>query len=957
MVNTIGVLCAECDKSTVSELIEEFEKEYNLSFCKSNVTSSEILNSEDFIALIVVLSENLQIDYVNLNFLDLEQQNTLPIFPIRIDNYDEALPLPLLSYLPLSKGNNFIRNRIKLLITYGLHDVMQWNRIHVLASTWQKQGRNESDLLSYKDLELTKALLEKPIREINIEESKIIVTYFTASVERRRQLNMILAKRILSICSLLILLSIFAWVQKVVADKETMTATTEIKESLSKRYATSALELLFSDPDLPWILSQKALEESVSEESLAAGRTVANNLIPHKSYSLPAPAASLCSLTENSYAIGLQDGHGFIVFDVSEQKEIFSKTAQNGNTFVSGSPNGIRFATLNYESRITEIYSYERGEVKQLFTLSTPIDKIELWLDDDHFICLTDGNVMLADITTNSLTPFFLCTSSGENLTGVVSLAADKEHTWLAAATNTELVFYRIVKNGNFNISNEIIAEKVFKQIRYIYSNDIKNTLFVESGNELSMVDIRTLASGLSEISVAVAEYSGSTRISKSLAVDIHGNFYIGDSTGMINVLSFGFSKTKPDFPYPYDNFPYTPSNIPAFSAAKAHNGEVTAIVTNTNGSWASVGEDCMLRIWETPVFGNTINDVLVYNGIMVSNIYPGLEESKRCTLGSEYGSNTATAVMASGQCFAQIDRKTLATNNYMWLWGNISRAKVMSGGNTIAALRSLDGEKDRISITDMDVSTINKVSEKTTTFEDVSSDFIDLSLFELSPDGSHLAAVIAMMNNRGNLTLWSADGSERTLRNFVPDANAIYVTALEGDDALTISSLGTVTELDGSQYNLFDLPNTITSAVALSKNKIITIDEKGIINFHEKGIENHIITTIPKAIGSFAIKVSNSGKYAAFIGKKNTVILDIESANVVTILEPLSQLNLSSDDKLSYPVQDILFDDDERGAMIIHSNGWITRIDIYSKSDIAFEICQHAPREISSDEESVFER
>ena len=957
MVNMIGVICAECDKSTVSELLDEFKKDYTLSFCKSNAMSSEILSRDDFIALIVVLSDNLQNDYINLNFLDLEQQETLPIFPVLIGNYNETLPLASLSYLPLSKGSNYIKNHIKFLIAYGLQDVIQWNRIHSLAVAWVKSGQNENTLLSFTDIKLTEGLLEKPVREIYMEQGIIIEQCCTATVKRRRQLHIKLAKLIIIVCVFLVFFGVFALIQRVAADKEAMTAATEVKENISKRYATDAQELLFSDPDLPWIISQKALEASVNEDSLATGRTVANNLIPHKSYPLPAPAASVCALSENRYAIGLQNGHGFIVFDVSGQKEIFSKSAEKGNTFVSGSPNGIRFATLNYESRITEVYTYESGEVKQLFTLSTPIDSIELWLDDEHFLCLNDGNVMLADVTSNSLTPVFLHTSSGDNLTGVVSLAADKEHTWLAVATNTELVFYSIVKDGNFNVSNEIIAEKDFKQIRYIYSNDIKNTLLMESGNELSMVDTSSLAGGLSDNSVAVAKYSGSTRMSKSLAVDIHGNFYFGDSTGKINVLLFGFSKTKPDFPYPYDNFPYTPSNIPAFSAAKAHNGEVTAIVTNENGSWASAGEDCMLRIWETPIFGNTVNDVLVYNDNMYANSYPGLDESKRCTLGSRYGNSTATAVMVNGQCFAQIDRKTLATNNYMWLWLNITRAKVMLGGNTIAALRSFGGEGDRISITNADASTIKEISEKTTTFEGMSSAFIDLSLFELSPDGSHLAAVIAMMNNRGNLALWSADGSERTMRNFVPDANAIYVTALGADDALTISSLGTVTELDGTQYSLFDLPNTITAAVALSKNQIITVDDKGTINYHDKGSDNQIITTIPKAIGSFAIKVSNSGKYAAFIGKENTVILDIESTNVITVLEPLSLLNASSYDQLSYPVQDVLFDDDEQGAMIIRSNGWISRIDIYSASDIMFEIREHAPREMSADEESAFER
>ncbi|MCL2703826.1 MAG: hypothetical protein FWE91_09500 [Defluviitaleaceae bacterium] len=847
------------------------------------------------------------------------------LIPLLLDGTDSRrLPKQLgsMSYIDLKHGAGYILALIEIVTQAGnTNDIMAWNNYRLSAVKWEMGGKPKSGLLNSGEIMILGGLLNKPVSELPDSNANLINELFNVSRIRLRKIK----QRISIIFTIVLVMvaasGITASILKVIADAEAASALFEAAMYESERLADQAIALMYSDPDLPWILADRAVNtvSPPSPKSLMATRAVTGNLIAHTSRPLRAPAASVCALSQNRIAVGFQINNGFTVIDSTNGEVVFDALNGDGNTTVASNPGGTCFFVISSGSGRVEVYS-SFNVPELLYILPFIINSPPIWIDNENALCISDGQLVLLHVFTGNASSFTLPDSETLSETGIVSAAISEEGAWIALATRNKVFVY---STESVYIINEKIDEIEIPNIRYIIPNHHQNALYVERGSD-KLIVIEGIGNKY-ETRIREIDYHGGARASRSVMVDESGHFYFGDSLGYISVLAY-------------------PSNIPAFGAIKAHNGQVTGIAGLNGGSWATVGADSMLRVWMEPIFGGNINTNLFYDSMIYDNVWPGLEESKRYTIGAVYGENTAAAVMPNGMGYSIINRDDLSTERFNWLWANITRAKTASSANMIAAFR---GGVNSISLTP------SHAPETTVSFANIPIPWIDLSLFDLSPDGTECAAVIAILNNRGHMAIWSVNEPEPVTCEFTADANAVYVAALGDQNALTVSALGTVTYIDGRQYSLFNTPTLLSAAAALSGDRIITLDNKGNLYIHEMNPqeiwEKRVLTSTPDLIGGFVIEVSPDNKLAAVIGKGCTVIINIETGEVASVIYPLSLIN--SD----YPVHDILFDEDGTGAIIVRSNGWISRIKFPGDTEAIEALREALPRELTENEELAF--
>ena len=79
---------------------------------------------------------------------------------------------------------------------------------------------------------------------------------------------------------------------------------------------------------------------------------------------------------------------------------------------------------------------------------------------------------------------------------------------------------------------------------------------------------------------------------------------------------------------------------------------------------------------------------------------------------------------------------------------------------------------------------------------------------------------------------------------------------------------------------------------------------------------------------------------------------MDIETGQVAAVLNNLfSQYTTSG----SASVHDVLFDPDDRGMVVVYSNGWISRVEFMERGDILGYVHENCPRQASAEEEQFF--
>ncbi|MDR1539474.1 MAG: hypothetical protein LBU32_16035 [Clostridiales bacterium] len=229
------------------------------------------------------------------------------IFPILLPDtdlkgYDFEYPISFLRFFEDESSISKTAERIKLLLDIGASDLTAWNALRAKALS---RG-NPDSYFTRSEMSAAGYFLRKPVSELPEANKDAVSEMLLLSEKRFRRIRGRLAAASMAFFLALIASGAAAIWRKGVADAERLRAVASANEYESERLADDAFALMRTDPDAPWLLAQRANEISPTDDSSAASRAVLEILIPHKSYALPVPGASVAALRSKLVAVGLQ---------------------------------------------------------------------------------------------------------------------------------------------------------------------------------------------------------------------------------------------------------------------------------------------------------------------------------------------------------------------------------------------------------------------------------------------------------------------------------------------------------------------------------------------------------------------------------------------------------------------------------------------------------------------------
>ncbi len=876
------------------------------------------------------------------NYLDSASLDFIPVIQDENSSQQKEI-LTQYFYTPLDEHSifNYV-SRIDLLISMGSGRLNEWNRIHSLALKWNANGQAVQDLLNKVDFLAADDLLRHPIHEM-LSKDEALVRSIVSATRRRLRWRKTMFMAVGFLVGIMFLISgIFAVVSKRRADDAALYARIQTNSTVADRLSVKALEMMTTDPDLPWILMDKALSLSETQESVAAAYEVSGNLIAHKSYRLPSIGAALGYLGNNMCAIGLADGKGVIILDASSGEICYADSATAGgeHCYISVSPDNKYFAA-DYSSIAgdgggTKFYRWADGAAEWLSLSEVQIDSF-VWLGEEHIIAIVDQKLCTVNVLTGRV----------EN-----SLPIETEGIPIAVASDGKAgsLFVAVVKDEALGIAVYSLSEKKllenipiegFGQMCY---DSVTKTLLVDTGVTAILIDIAKVTRGekadVRQIGLPF------TRTLGALTADQSGAFYFGSASGAICVLmpcrsapmggqNHIFGNT--DFWAYESGFTDEPRG-----AVLSHQSNVHDVIMLEGGKWASVGADGMLRIWNRSIY-ERLNASLEVQPNNDSTRTPALKNAIRITLG-RVDESTMAVMSSDGFSRVVFERDTLLTvrNDYGWMLG---QAKVAyDTGDAVVVHGSQDGYTFSLVPGSYGIGKYRDISRQ---------DAVNwlFALLDISRDGSTVYGLLPSGINRGIYCVKKDSGESDTGR-FDIDSNMIYLKALTPDNAMAISSEGEVFWIDGKKEYLFKEMTALTAAAHISGNQFLSLDIDGQIWLTEDFGSARTIGYFAPANEGFAIRVSSSGRLAAIIGEFETQILDIETGQVAAVLNNLfSQYTTSG----SASVHDVLFDPDDRGMVVVYSNGWISRVEFMERGDILGYVHENCPRQASAEEEQFF--
>lgn len=822
------------------------------------------------------------------------------------------------SQLPLeSFGVERAARRIALVATVGPDAVSDWNSAYARAVRWQSEKEPIAALLTGQQIEETARLLTQPVAELPGVDASPVRRLVEASRERARRRR----RRALVAVTVALTLVAGSGVAALVARHQAQIATAEADTaaavSEADRLAGLAEQLNGSDPDLPWILAHEALSLAETPTTVAAAHLVVDNGTPHRTYAMRAPVTSLVALPDNRVAAGFAFGAGYLVMDTTDGSIVFDhppdSTLSKGQT-----------TTVLANPARSEVFAVAAGADKGWLldlagepeerTLSFPAPLgAWTWLDDNSLVMDVGGELLVAEAQPATTHP--LGGTGPATAAGILDLVTDPEGQWLAVATEGSVTVWGLAQASAawqligseplLTIETGTNPHRLTVRQESAQSPEVLAFLH-DSSSHLALVEVDQVLAG------QVTADEATTDLGEALtgfAFAPGGALYCAKSTGGVFLLA-----ARSDY---------------LSARAAAHSGPVTGLVARDDGTWVTGGGDYAIRVWQAPVLSAVVAETYQVDEQLRAASDDDYAESSRATLTAVPDSGEVIAAVPAGNSILTLDRTTLEIHRELrGSYFVMTRMKVARDTpNRIAQTRS----GGPLYLVDLNEGTA------ILTKNDMGVLWYNSSLFTLNPEGTVIALAI-----RGMMGTVTETGVAIGL-DLAKDEIPVYVGLDDSGIAVSVTTSGLVTWMGGHTRQLFDEVTQVTAATRGQGSDFLTLDWEGTIRRHPAVGDPVVVGTMASSLGGYALTLSPSGRYIAVIGSHGTEVWDTATQRTALRLDPLS-----SD---YWPVDDVLFDDDEAGLLTVRSNGWVEHHELLDVRDTLTTLQDAVPRGMSDAE------
>ena len=922
----IGLLSADADVEGVAPLVDRLAEQG---------VRTERLGADGLVEgqpVIVVLSDHLVETLSGLGaakaLLESRGSELLPV-TLTAQPYHDLLDDR--SQIPLAaQGVDRAARLIVPVARLGADAIMGWNHTAARAARWEANGKRRSELMTRQELGRAEDLLREPVSSIAGVDAtgvRALVNATRDNLKRVRRQRLIAV--VIALC-LVIASGIVALTQKFRADAAAQYASEQADAAESDRLADLASQVMYTDPDLPWILADRAVRLAQRPRSLAVAQQVVDNLVPHSTYDLPAVATSVVALEPDSLAIGLADDAGFQVRVRSTGEVLFEQKGDDGSgdVLLSVDQTGTRFLASSDGASYLVDPSANDGVVR--VGGSRVISDPGVWLDEGHVLVVSDGALYIVDTSTGAMAALAVPPSDGAG--DVVCVASDAARTWVALAYEDRVDVWKLTASGEgYSLDPTRLASIDQEGTASMIVDDKAKQLVLSDGQTPTNIDEPGLFESGALETMKVAGNGG------SMVVDKHGAIYTGRSGGIIMLT--------------------VPNNTPGGArdsvlSLRAHVDDVIGLGMWQDGSWVSTGLDLKLRVWHEPILPEAFNGDLAPGMLTSMAGRPGLEDTYRCTLGSSGEHGTTTGIMLDGSAVITISNDSFATDQVLKLWPDtIIPGKVgHSDPDTVYRLRGNGDQPGNIQMIPLD-----EPDSARYVGTGVGGALLNYSLFSVSSNGEYVAVTVAQGAYRGLTGIWGKESDGVILSDTsISDGDAVYIGAFNDGSAVTISEAGTVKWVEKSVNNshdvLFETPTTVRAALATRDRTYYTVTDAGEVRVWTQDTKSRLVGTIPPTLKPMAMSLSPSGALLAIIGTQGTRVVAVDSGQTVAVLDPADIIAGTS------PVHDVVFADDDSTMTVIRSNGWIERLPLHLGETMNQALSNNVPRSLTSNEEAAID-
>lgn len=312
----------------------------------------------------------------------------------------------MLDQLPMSQ----VVERVAQLSSIGGSVLAALVRLESGAQQWEAAGRKPDGLLRGSAIDRATAIVARasPVA------SSLVNEFARASVEARRRRNRILRAVAAVVAVILAAGSLIAFAQQQEANGAASLAHTRAAAAESVRLARLATTLIGTDPDLPWVLADKAFHESPTPQAVAAARRVLQTVPPHQSIELPGlPRRLAADPTTGTMILGYVDGSADLREGDNGELTYHFPVDQADSSGVSIAPGG---GTIQIGQRVIDAKTHR--------TIATLTGHFAGWLDGGTALLVDDHKLVRLDISSGATSPTQILIDSPENFAFSVAAKA-----------------------------------------------------------------------------------------------------------------------------------------------------------------------------------------------------------------------------------------------------------------------------------------------------------------------------------------------------------------------------------------------------------------------------------------------------------------------------------------------------------------------------------------------------
>jgi DNA-binding beta-propeller fold protein YncE len=827
---------------------------------------------------------------------NMSGRSDVALLPISL--FDGAAPaLEELSNIPLKAfGVERAAERIAIVAEAGAEDLVAWNRLTERAGRWEHEARSQVGLLARTELEAATQLLLRPVARMGGETSQTVGDLVAAS---RRRLGRVSRVRwaiggLVAVAMSATGIMAFGQYQQAQAATESARLATNAAEA--RRLVDEAVHQAEVDPDLPWLLLERALELDASPPVVASAARTAAGLVPHETHDLRAPALGLSTSSGSMVAVDYTMPHGFDVINAaSGQVVLDSRSIGEALTFLALSPDGTRLAVSDEQERL-HLISVEMGRAEPFIDV-TNIQAVS-WIDERRVFVADEQSMQIVDIPTGSRT-----TIPGDP-DEIYAAATHARHGWIVIAAADGLRIHD-VEDGR------LMRQLPFEGLRDLALSRDGSHLVARSQFTLQRVPVDALlAADNGGVDPPLPEPINAS--ARATAVSDEGDLVLGTAGGELAFAPHGGAVVTRRFP--------------------AHRAPVNGVALIDDVGWLSVAGDARLRIWSADKIDDTFAGGQAVSSFMLNQVpVSGFEASFRGTIVASADGSVATVAGPYLDEASIVDRRSLKTIASAPLGGLAAPTHPAQQQGVVARFDPY-GVATVIDFERMQVASTDEAPLAAL-----------VAVTAVSPDGTKVALAGAGMSYVWDFAL--AAPAWETFEHEDLDSPM----HLEVDDNGRVSVIGHTGEVvrnDGTTRVLREESQTFAAGAFVHDGTALLVDTSGRLHRAVDGSLEEL-ARVSGDLDPLAIRVSPEETHAAVIGSTGTEVLALESGQVV--------LRLLGDGGRYFAVTDVMFDDDSRSLVALRFNGSLSRWSLLEEQHVIVLVDTHQPRSLTELERELF--